>query len=111
MIANPVWRSRQGFWLFAPLYGFGYGGVMTGVLVTVGALTPAARRASATGIVMAFAWSGHALGGWQGGIVFDLFGSYFWSFADAVLAGLVNLSLVSAMWLFLRRRGTTSVHS
>ncbi len=102
MIGFVFLGSMQAFWLFAPLYGFGYGGVMTGVLVTVGALTPAARRASATGIVLAFAWFGHALGGWQGGLVFDMSGDYFWSFANAVIAGLVNLTIVGAIWLALR---------
>ncbi|MCT8158967.1 MFS transporter [Pseudoruegeria sp. SHC-113] len=96
--------TMQGFWLFAPLYGFGYGGVMTGVLITVGTLTPPARRASATGIVLAFGWAGHALGGWQGGFVFDLTGGYFWTYANAVIAGLINLLIVGTIWLALRRR-------
>jgi MFS family permease len=103
MIGFVFLDSMQAFWLFAPLYGFGYGGVMTGVLVTVGTLTPAARRASATGIVLSFAWLGHALGGWQGGIVFDITGDYFWSYANAVFAGLVNLTIVGAIWLALQR--------
>jgi MFS family permease len=96
--------TMQEFWLYAPLYGFGYGGVMTGVLVTVGALAPAANRASATGIVLAFGWAGHALGGWQGGFFFDLTGEYFWTLANAVLAGSVNLIIVGAIYLMLRRR-------
>jgi len=96
--------TMQAFWLFAPLYGFGYGGVMTGVLVTVRTLTPAARRASATGIVLAFAWAGHALGGWQGGFLYDQTGAYFWSYATAALAGLVNLGVMTTVWLALRRR-------
>lgn len=96
--------TLQSFWLFAPLYGFGYGGVMTGVLVTVRELTPPARRASATGIVLAFGWFGHALGGWQGGLFYDLTNSYFWTFANAVLAGLLNLAIVGAIWFVLRRR-------
>lgn len=101
-------ETMQSFWLFAPLYGFGYGGVMTGVLVTVGALTPAARRASATGIVLAFGWMGHALGGWQGGYFFDLTGAYFWTFANAVIAGAINLAIVSTIWVTIRRRATVT---
>lgn len=56
--------SLQAFWIFVVLYGFGYGGVMTGVLVSIRALTPQSIRASLTGIVLAFAWLGHAAGGW-----------------------------------------------
>lgn len=104
MIGFVFLGSMQAFWLFAPLYGFGYGGVMTGVLVTVRALTPAERRASATGIVLAFGWLGHALGGWQGGVFYDLTGSYFWTYTNAVLAGLVNLAVVGTIWIALNRR-------
>lgn len=96
--------SMQAFWIYAPLYGFGYGGVMTGVLVTVRALTPAARRASATGIVLAFGWAGHALGGWQGGLFFDLTGAYYWTYANATVAGAINLAIMAMVLLALSRR-------
>lgn len=96
--------SMQAFWLFAPLYGFGYGGVMTGVLVTVRALTPASRQASSTGIVLAFGWLGHAFGAWQGGFFFDLTASYFWTFANAVLSGMVNLAIMGTIWLTIEGR-------
>ncbi|KAA9007987.1 MFS transporter [Histidinibacterium aquaticum] len=97
--------SLTAFFLFAPLYGFGYGGVMTGVLVSVRALTPAARRASATGIVLSFGWLGHALGGWQGGALFDLTGAYTATFAVATAAGAANLLIVGSLLLALRQRG------
>ncbi|MFT5630761.1 MAG: MFS family permease [Gammaproteobacteria bacterium] len=96
--------SMQAFWYFAPLYGFGYGGVMTGLLVSVRALTPQSRRASATGIILAFAWMGHAFGGWQGGLSFDLTGTYFWAFTNATVFGLINLAIIGPMYLILHRR-------
>lgn len=87
------------FYLFAPIYGFGYAGVMTGVLTTIRVLTPADRRASATGIILAFAWAGHGLGGYLGGLFFDLTGTYELTFAVAVGAGVVNLALVASLFL------------
>jgi predicted MFS family arabinose efflux permease len=96
--------TLQAFWVFVVLYGFGYGGVMTGVLVSVRALTPASRRASATGIVLAFAWLGHAAGGWQGGHTFDVTGAYFWAFANATVFGLVNLAIIGAIYVVSNRR-------
>jgi MFS family permease len=107
MIGFLMLGSLQSFWLFAPLYGFGYGGVMTGLLVTVRALTPASRRASVMGIVLAFAWLGHALGGWQGGVFYDWTGAYFWSFTNATLAGLLNLAIVGTIFFAVRRRSAT----
>lgn len=91
-------------YVFAPLYGFGYAGVMTGVLVTVRALTPPARRAGSTGIILAFAWLGHGLGGYQGGLFYDLTGAYALSFANAAFAGMANLLIVGWLFVTIRRR-------
>lgn len=101
--------SMQSFWLFAPLYGFGYGGVMTGVLISVRALTPEGRRASATGIVLSFGWLGHAFGGWQGGLSYDLTGTYVWAFTNATLFGLINLVIVGSIYLVARRNALATV--
>lgn len=86
------------FYVFALLYGFGYGGVMTCVLTTIRVLAPADRRSGATGMIMAFAWAGHGVGGFLGGFFFDLSGGYELGFLAAVLAGLVNLSIVGTLW-------------
>lgn len=91
-------------YVFAPVYGFGYAGVMTCLLVTTRALTPASRRAGATGVILAFAWLGHGLGGYQGGLFYDLTGDYGLSFANAALSGLLNLLVVGMLFLTIRRR-------
>jgi MFS family permease len=92
------------FYLFAPLYGFGYAGVMTGILVTARMLTPASHRATLMGVILGFAWLGHGLGGYQGGFFFDLTGDYTMSFANAALAGMLNLLVVGSLFLTVRRR-------
>lgn len=86
-------------YIFAPIYGFGYAGVMTGVLTTIRALTPTATRAGATGLILAFAWAGHGLGGYVGGYLFDLTGTYDLTFLTAAAAGAVNLVIVAALFL------------
>ena len=96
--------SLNALYFFAPIYGFGYAGVMTGVLITTRALTPISRRAGSTGIILAFGWLGHGLGGYQGGLFFDLTGSYTLSFANGALAGLINLVIVGSLFLTIRRR-------
>jgi MFS family permease len=92
------------FYLFAAIYGFGYSGVMTGILVCIRVLTPVSKRASALGIVTVFAWMGHGIGGYQGGFFFDLTGSYTVSYANAALAGVLNLFIVGALHIVLSRR-------
>jgi MFS family permease len=95
----------QGFYIYAVVYGFGYAGVMTAVLVTVRNLAAPARRASSMGIVLAFGYLGHGLGGWQGGFLYDLTGSYSWTYANAVISGLINLAIIGALWWTITRRG------
>jgi MFS family permease len=95
-------------YIFAVIYGFGYAGVMTGVLVTIRALTPASRRGISTGVIIAFAWLGHGIGGYQGGLFFDLTGAYNLSFANAAFAGILNLLVVGSLYLTIKRRSTPS---
>jgi MFS family permease len=96
--------------VFAPVYGFGYAGVMTGVLVTIRRVTPVASRATCTGFIVAFAWAGHGLGGVVGGYLYDMTATYDLTFAVAALAGVVNLAIVGSMglWLSRDRRGNSS---
>ncbi len=91
------------FYLFAPIYGFGYAGVMTGVLTTIRALIPAYCRAGASGIIIAFAWGGHGLGGWLGGAFFDMTGSYGLTFGVAAMAGVANLALILTLGALVLR--------
>lgn len=97
-------ETLDGFYTFAVIYGFGYGGVMTTILVCMRVLVPQSRRASALGIVSMFALIGHALGGYQGGVFFDFTGDYTQTYVNAALAGLVNLIIVGSLFLKVSRR-------
>jgi MFS family permease len=97
-------QSLEMFYYFAPLYGFGYAGVMTGVLTTTRALTPASKRAASMGTILAFGWLGHGLGGYQGGFFYDLTSAYYVSFANAVFAGTLNLIIVGALYFTIEQR-------
>ena len=101
--------SLDSYYLYAAVYGFGYAGVMTGVLITARNLTAPARRASSMGVILAFAYLGHGLGGWQGGYFFDLTGDYSWTYAIAAIAGVINLVIVGALWLAVNRRPGAAV--
>jgi len=95
------------FYIFAAVFGFGYAGVMTGVLVCVRELTPLSRRASSLGIVMFFAFLGHGIGGYQGGIFFDQTGNYTLTYTNAALTGIINLIIISLLFIFINRRKAT----
>ncbi len=95
-------RSAARLPVFAVVYGFAYAGVMTSLLVAARALTPAHGRASSMGIILAFAWLGHAVGGYQGAAAFDLTGGYTAGFAVGATAGAVNLLLVAALLMLAK---------
>ena len=95
-------QGLQVFYLYAAFYGFGYAGVMTGVLVSIRILIPADRRAWAFGVVTMFGWFGHAIGGYQGGVLFDLTGDYTAPYALAALAGIANLFVVGSLFNKIR---------
>ena len=100
-------RDLTTFYAYAALYGFGYAGVMTGVLATVAAQTPPSRRGFAMGTVVMFGWFGHANGGYLGGALHDLTGDYAAAYAIAALAGALNLLVMGWLWTRIRRRPAT----
>lgn len=100
VLAFTQFASLQGFMLFAIVYGFAYAGVMTSLLVATRALTPARNKATWMGIVLSFAWLGHAFGGFQGAFAYDLTAGYGAGFAAGALAGAGNLLMVCLLaWL------------
>ncbi len=65
---------------------------MTSLLVTTHMLTPSTHKAAWMGIVFSFAWLGHAFGGFQGALAYDLTAGYRAGFAVGALAGVGNLA-------------------
>jgi predicted MFS family arabinose efflux permease len=100
VLAFTQFGTLREFLLFSVVYGFAYAGVMTSILVTVRALTPAHNKATWMGIVLSFAWLGHAFGGFQGAFAYDLTAGYGAGFAAGAFAGAGNLVLVGMIiWL------------
>ena len=96
-------EELQSFYIYAIVYGFGYAGVMTGVLTSIRELISPTRRASALGIVTMFGWFGHAIGGYQGGYLYDSTGNYTAAYAVAAIAGTINLIIVFSLWQTTQR--------
>jgi MFS family permease len=95
-------QSQPALYALAIAFGFGFGGVMTALILSVRDAVPARSAGLATAIVGLLAWGGMGVGGYQGGVCFDLTGSYDASFASAALAGAANLLVLSALALHLR---------
>jgi MFS family permease len=79
------------------LFGFGFAGNMTCLLLCVRQAVPANRFGGAVGTVMFVAWTGMAAGGYLGGKLFDLYLDYALAFWVAGGAGLLNLLVIMVL--------------
>lgn len=86
------------------VFGMGFAGTMTSLLVLVRESVPGEAVGRTTGIAGVFAWLGMGAGGALGGIVYDATGGYLAAFALAAVAGAVNVAILAGFGL-ARRRG------
>jgi MFS family permease len=82
------------------LFGFGYAGVMTCLLICAREAAPMRLSGTAMAIVSTTAWIGMGIGSFQAGFFYDLQKSYVLSYGNAALAGIVNLLIVAALFWY-----------
>ena len=87
------------------LFGFGFAGVMTCLLICAREAAPLRITGFAMAAVTTVAWLGMGIGGYQSGYFYDLNGNYVLAFGNATVAGMVNLAVVGALiWYRQRKR-------
>lgn len=96
------------FYLLAALLGL-FNASATTAIISVQELLPAGMRAVSIAILSLCGFGGTGVGGWQGGIFFDLNGSYTQSFANAAFAAMASLTLLGLLYFYLRRHNTALV--
>lgn len=97
------------FYLFAVVFGLCYGGEMVGFPIINKQLFGAgAPLGSIYSFQMIGAGTGMALGGWLGGILFDMAGHYTWALAASLVIGFLGLPLALSL---PRHNKTASVSS
>lgn len=79
------------------LFGFGFAGVMTCLLICAREAAPLRMTGLGMAIVSTTAWFGMGIGGYQAGYFYDMNGNYAWSFGNAAIAGIVNLMVVASL--------------
>ena len=86
------------FYLFAVVFGLSYGGEMVGFpIINKQLFGSRAPLGSIYSFQMVGAGTGMALGGWLGGSLFDVTGTYSVSLATSLLVGCVGLPLALAL--------------
>ncbi len=82
------------------LFGFFQGGIVPAYPLVVREYFSPSEASGRTGAILMVALFGMGIGGWLGGVVFDLTGSYRNAFALAAGANLLNIAIVA--WLISR---------
>ena len=100
----PHMEGAASLYLLAIFFGFTYSGVMASILVCTRMMVSARRAGRAMGITTFFGWSGMGIGGFVGGLFYDMQGDYIWAFSFASLAGVVNLIILVMFYLRIKSK-------
>ena len=100
----PFIDNTYALYLLAICFGFTYSGVMSSILVCTRMMVSARFAGRAMGMTSFFGWGGMGLGGFVGGLLFDLNGNYEWAFAFASAMGVINLSILGLLYLRITHR-------
>jgi len=101
--------SIAGLFQLSLLFGFGFAGVMTCLLICAREAAPMRLSGTAMAIVSTTAWLGMGIGSYQAGFFYDLNKNYVLSYGNAAIAGIINVSLVLALaWYRSRRKSAAS---
>ncbi len=105
----PFLDSTAAIYLIAIVFGFTYSGVMSAILVCARMMVSASYAARAMSITSFFGWFGMGAGGFMGGYLFDLTGSYDTSFIAAMVVGCINLGILTLFALRIRNASRLSI--
>ncbi len=86
------------------LFGFGFAGVMTCLLICAREAAPLRMTGFAMALVSTTAWLGMGVGGYQAGYFYDHSGNYVLAYGNAAIAGMVNLAIVGLLIWYRRWR-------
>jgi MFS family permease len=98
-------RSIATLYQLSVLFGFGFAGVMTCLLICAREAAPIRLSGFAMASVATVGWIGMGLGSYQAGYFYDVSADYRLAFANATGAGIVNLVIVAALFWYRRERG------
>jgi MFS family permease len=88
-------------YLASILFGLFQGGIVPSYAIIVREYFPPREAATRVGFTISITVVGMALGGWMGGVLFDLTGSYRAAFINGIAWNVLNAAI--AMWLLMRQ--------
>lgn len=97
-------QSLDVLYVLSAVFGFGFAGVMTSLLICAREAAPLRITGFATALVATTGWIGMGIGSYQGGYLYDLTGDYTWSYGIAAISGFINLAIVLCLIWYRRMR-------
>ena len=97
-------KSVATLYQLSVLFGFGFAGVMTCLLICAREAAPIRLSGFAMAAVATVGWIGMGFGSYQAGFFYDISANYRLSFANATGAGVLNLLIVAALFWYRRER-------
>lgn len=95
ILVFPSLESALPILALSAVFGFGFAGNMTCLILCVREEAPPAQFGGAIGMVMFIAWAGMGIGGYLGGALFDLTGAYTLAFMISAAFGAANLAVLA----------------
>ena len=93
--------SLDSLYLASALFGLFQGGIVPSYAIIVREYFPSSEAATRVGLAVSSTLVGMALGGWMGGVLFDMTGSYRAAFINGIAWNLLNGAV--AWWLLFRQ--------
>ena len=94
VLGFPYIDFEVGLFVLAAAFGFTYSGVMSAILVCARMMVSAKLAGRAMALGSFFGWVGMGLGGYFGGLLFDIKGDYTWSYQFASAMGSINIFIL-----------------
>jgi len=105
LLAFAFTTSYSGLFVAALLFGLGFSGIMPCYPLIIRHLFPVSQLGGRIAAQYMFAAGGMALGGWLGGVIFDLTGTYSLAFLIAFAFNAMNLAVMSIFHIRQSRLG------
>jgi len=103
LVLYAVSDSLVSLYIVSALFGLFQGGIVPSYALIVREYFPAEGSATRVSIAVSATIIGMALGGWMGGVMFDLTGSYKAAFVNGIAWNVLNSAI--AWWLLIRQSG------
>jgi MFS family permease len=110
VLAYPFFGDAHSLLALSAVFGFGFAGNMTCLVLCAREAVPSHRFGGALGLMMLVAWAGMGVGGYAGGALFDAYHGYGPAFALAGGAGALNLVTIGFLMAMGRRTAPRPRH-